>query len=124
MNTTIDLSQIQNLPVTYGMNPNLPVECWDSTRYSLECVYNAICPQFNAYFINMGLTVVIAFVVISWLKWAFLKYWYKKLPNKKLKIIGNIHERETRIYWDLWIQARLMKVLIGYIVVVVYLSMI
>lgn len=104
-------------------NLDLPIHCQvRSNAWSKECLIKTLCPQMNEYYINMGLTIIISTIIIYWFCWWFFKYGYKKLPDKKHKFWGNIHIRETRIYWDTWIRNKLSKLMLGYIVVIVYMN--
>jgi len=94
--------------------------------YSTECLYRTLCPQFNHYFVNMGLGIIIFVIVLSWLKWWYLTKGYTRfgysIDSSLTKWIGNIYHIETRQKIDVWINARVQKLLIGFIVVMVYLS--
>lgn len=101
-------------------------QCLKGNTYSLECIYNTICPQFNSYFIKTGLIILIIIAVISWLKWWFFKYGYKYInydsESSFHRYIGNLQLLENRQYWDNWINSRMFKVMYMFIVIVVYLS--
>ena len=102
---------------------DIPVKCMvREYAYDIDCLYKTICPQYNQYFIKIGLIIIISYIVIMFLKWLFLKHLYKLTPNKKCGFWGNFYNIETRIYWDNFINARLGKLMLGYIAVVVYLS--
>lgn len=89
--------------------------------YSKECLYKALCPQFNNYFVKFGLGIIIAYILISWGLWAFFKYRDRIFKGTKYYTYwSNI---DNCIYWDNWVRARMSKLLIGFIVVVVYLSL-
>ena len=87
-----------------------------------ECILRTFCPQLSRWYIHTGIIIIVTYLLLSWLLWAFLKYWYKYLPNRSLYILGNLHILETRIYWDTWVRARISKLMLGYIIVVVYLN--
>lgn len=105
-----------------GYNSNLPPECWGGSQYSIECLHRLICPQMHDYFISTGLAIIISYIVISWLLWAFFRWGYKFTPDRSMVFFGNFHIADTRIYWDSWIRNRLGKVMLGYIAVVVYMN--
>lgn len=98
------------------------------TDLSTECLYKMLCPQFNSYFINMGVIIIVSYIVISWFLWWFMKYGYKHFKYDKNSdigcFLGDLDKLETRIYWDSWVRARLSKLMLGYIVIAVYLSII
>lgn len=120
--TNITIEQLGN-NLSNRIN-DIPAKCMLSKNsYSLDCLYNSICPQFNHYFIKIGLIIIISYIIISWFLWWFLNYGYKKLKNKKMQYIGNLDILETRIYWDTFIRAKITKVMLGYIAIVVYLSL-
>lgn len=105
----------------------LPEHCRNlENQFSLECVYQTICPQFTGYFINMGIGILIAFFIIRWLKWWFFRWGYKKCTyinnNAFWKYIGDLDILQNRIYWDVFIDDKLTKLMMGFIVVVIYLA--
>jgi hypothetical protein len=101
----------------------IPAECMTrKDAYSLDCLYKTICPQFNKYLIKTGLIIIITYIILSWLLWWFFKYGYKLTQYREIKFIGNLHHINTRIYWDTWIRARISKAMLGYISIIVYLS--
>jgi len=117
MNTTIITDFGKNLSTgSYGYNPNLPETCWSGTKYSIECIYDVICPQINHHFVKTGLIIVITYIIISWVKWWFLNHGYKKF-DKTAHLT-----REDRLYYNTWIMDRIIMVSIVYISMVVYLS--
>jgi len=92
-------------------------ECLNSANaYSKECLYKTLCPQFSSYFINYGIAIIIGYIIISWGLWWFFKHGYKKIDNI------NLNSLDTRIYWDTFIRHKLSLFMLGYISVVVYLS--
>ena len=123
INITIEPLNFSNVvPYAYGYNPNYPKECFENGQYSIECLYNTICPQLNSYFINTGIAIILIYILMSWLLWWYFKYGYKKFPIPANKFIGDMRNIETRIYWDCWIRARLTTLCIAYIAMVVWLS--
>jgi hypothetical protein len=99
-----------------------PSECLNEGRYSIECLQAVLCPQFDSYFINVGITIIIAYIALSWLLWWYLKHGYKWFPVPINKFWGDITQLDTRLYWDTWFRARIAKVMLGYIAVVVWLA--
>ena len=95
---------------------------YENVEIDMKGVYNSVCNQTHDYIVNMGIKVVIAYVVISWFLWWFFKWGYKYFPNKNLGYLGNLHSLQTQIYWDSFIRGSLSKLLIGYIVVVIFLN--
>jgi len=110
----------------------------DFTNYNAPAIdigvyYKDVCQQLNKYFIRTGLIIIILYIFIHWFNWWFFNYGYKKFNNfiflsfdeksKIRKYIGNLNNLETRIYWDIWIKNKLMKLMVGYISIVVYLNL-
>jgi len=96
----------------------IPLECMiRENAYSLDCIYKTICPQFNKYFIRIGLIIIIGYIIIMFLKWWFFKYGYLIFK------ITSLNDIDKRIYWDTFINSRLAKIMLGYITIVVYLSL-
>lgn len=116
MNTTILNFNPLNVTTTYGMNVNLPLECWKEKEYSIECLYKLICPQINNHFVRLGIIIIITYIIISWIKWWFFNHGYKKF---NLPYFDFIHHR---LYWNMWIQDRFIIIMVIYIAMVVYLS--
>lgn len=99
--------------------------------YRTECLYRMLCPQFSHYFVVVGVALIILYLVSGWLLWAWWKFlnprvrWealYEKIPLTR-KILGNMRHPDTILYWDTFIRDRITKLLLGYIVVVVYMSL-
>jgi hypothetical protein len=119
MNNTLYFNQTMIDPVDLCMR--------EENVYSSVCLIKTICPQINSWIIRTGLIIIISYILFSWLLWWFFKYGYKALPaydNEKYihKFFGNFNHKETRIYWDTWIRARLSKLMLGYIIIIVYLN--
>lgn len=118
-NISINLSYL-----TEGSLINRAVpQCLEGNTYSIECLYNQICPQLNNYFVKIGLIILIAVAVFSWGTWYLFNHGYKKMNF--IKVIGtryDLNEIDNRIYWDMWIRARLYKVMTIFIAIVVYLN--
>lgn len=105
-----------------GYNPNLPKVCWNGNEYSLEYMVNQICPQINAHMLNVGIGLIIAYVVVGWGSWWFFNYGWKRIPPYDTskgfgKYIGDIAKIETRIYWDTWLKARVSRAMLFYITI-------
>lgn len=124
INQTINIGNLSmNTPMTFGMNPNLPKECWSqSGRYSVECIYNTICPQLHNYFIRTGLIIVISYAVLSWIIWWYFKYGWKKYPIKPNLLTGDLKEFKDRAIFLTWINNVVIKLCIIYIALVVYMN--
>lgn len=109
--------------------------------FSLECVYNQICPQFNSYFIKMGIIIIIAYLLMTWFLWWFLNYRYSKKPSRFniinkiyskfnyitettgfIKVFGDLKDIDQRIFLDGYIRNKMLKLAVGFIAVVVWLS--
>lgn len=111
--------ELQNIT---AYNPNIPIECATKKagHYSLECLYNILCPQFNSYFIRIGITLVVAYILITWLLWWFMRYGYMYLSRKTDNLYFMSFEK--RVYWEVWIRQRLEWAMAVYIIIVVWLS--
>jgi len=123
MNTTITPFTTNATNTLFNFASEYPQECYSKGKYSIECFYKTICPQLNHHFITLGITIIIIYIVVSWFLWWYLNYGYKGFYIKPNSIIGDLNNLETRIYWDTWIRARLTTLCIGYIAMVVWLSM-
>lgn len=104
-----------------GFISDYPIECYGHGQYSIECLYKTICPQLNSHIINFGIGIIIIWVLLSWFLWWYFNFGYKKFMINN-SFVGNMEFIETRIYWDTWIRARVMTLCIGYIALVVWLS--
>ena len=104
-------------------------DCFDSLgRMSIECVNKYICPQIPAYFVKTGFSIVVIFVLISWLLAWFMNHGYKLLKygindlESGLKgFTGDFRELDTRIYWDSFVRDKLSKLLLGFVIIMIYL---
>lgn len=91
------------------------------------------CNQLNDYFVRTGILIVILYIFFSWFNWWFFNYGYIKLNdyfylkddiNPRVRdFFYNLNKLETRIYWDIFIKDKLSKLMLGYIVVVIYLNL-
>lgn len=116
---------ITNLSITDLQNYNTP-------KMDIRYYYGSVCSQLNNYFIKTGLIIICLYIFICWFNWWFFNYGYKHFNNfifltfdeksKIRKYIGDLDNLNTRIYWDIWIKNKLMKLMVGYITVVVYLN--
>jgi hypothetical protein len=124
LNMTLFLDEKFNMTIWNGFNPAYPSQCYNSkgASYSLECLYNQICPQFSHYFVEMGIIILISYIALSWSCWWYFKHGYKRFPVLNCPFFGDISKVETRIYWDTLIRSKIAKVMAGYIALAVWLS--
>lgn len=110
---------------------DLPLSCFVESKnmYSLECIHQTICSQFNEYFIRTGLILLISYVIASWVLWWFFHHGYKRVPIELYeegtlfkKVIGDLRLLQNRVYWDIAIRGIFYKLMFVFIVIVVYLS--
>ena len=98
----------------FTFNPNV-------TQYHNEVniaeFYQNICGQLNHHITYTGLWILIIAIFIHWFNWWFFNHGYKYFNVKSLEDIDN------RIYWDTWIKAKLIKLMMGYITLVVYFNL-
>jgi len=104
-----------------------PVSCQVGVNsFDKDCIYNLICGQMNAYFVKTGAIIIISYIAVSWLKWWFFKYGTKYIDYGYVKnpfwgkFWGDFREHQTKVYWNDWVQVRFLKVMILFIVVVIY----
>ena len=85
---------------------------------------NNWCMQLNSYFIRTGIIIIIAYIVMSWGTWWFFNHGYKHFKYNKDDIIsrfvGHLERIETRQYWDRIIKDSFAKIMLCFIVVLVY----
>ena len=95
-------------------------------KVEIRFLYKSICQQFSSYFVNTGIILVCLYIFFCWFNWWFFNKGYKLIIYDKSlplgKYIGDLDNRDTRIYWDIWIRNKLSKLLVGYIIVVIYLN--
>jgi len=125
MSNTYNMVNITGINTTEAIKNSLVHSCQSNNgEYSAQCLYDVLCPQMSQYFINTGIIIIVAYIVLSWLCWWFFKYGYKHLKYDKNsafgKWLGDLDKKETRAYWDNFIKTRLVKVMLGYIAVVVW----
>lgn len=101
-------------------------ECTGQDFYTAECLHKYFCPQLSSYFVKAGIFIVVLYIVMGWLLWWFFnhgfKLWSYNPKNRFDRFIGDLKLKENRIYWDSWIRSRLNKLMLGYIVVVIYFN--
>lgn len=86
-------------------------ECVGDMYYSAECLHKNFCPQFNEYYVNTGIFIVLLYIIGTWLNKWFFSSGYKMIPyegNKDIEEwIGDLNSFEVRQYWchtiDLWL---------------------
>ena len=99
-------------------------------QFDRDCLYNLICGQMNAYFIKTGIIIVASYIIVSWTKWWFFRYGWKLIRydymqnNTVRKLLGDFRFEQTRIYWNDWIQTRFIKVMILFIIVMIYFGLV
>lgn len=79
------------------------------------------CISLNDWMLHTGIVLLILYVVITWGTWWYFNYGFKKWPYDN-KFMGNVKRKENRIYWSTFIRDRFMKVCVGYIGLLVYLT--
>lgn len=79
-------------------------------------IYQHICTQYNNYFVNLGIGIIILNILTHWFTWWFFNHGYKKTDIMKDTSLNN------RVYWDIFIKARLNKLMMGFITVMVWLQ--
>ena len=108
---------------TYQLaNPVLDMCLTSEKALSKECIIKNFCPQLSHYFVNTGIIIIALYIAVSWVLWWYMKKGYMKYPLPNTAFYGDINRLETRVYWDNWVKTRLTKLLIGFIVVVIYLN--
>jgi hypothetical protein len=99
------------------INYSIPVyDCVDymSKTLDTDCVLRTYCPQLSSHIVNLGIIIIILIVALTWLKWWYLNHGYEKyMPNLTY---------EQRIKINNFIMDKLLKFCVGYIVMVVYMS--
>ena len=100
---------------------DLPTECLISTnQYNAQCLSEWFCPQMPQHFVTVGLTLIIGYIVLSWLLWYYMKYGYKYIPESKY--FGDFNNYNTRVYWLDWFKSRVIALFLGFTVLVVWWS--
>jgi len=102
-NTTIDIN-ISDYPFV----KEIPIE-------DLACI------KLNDWLVHTGLVIIFAYIALTWLSWWYFNHGYKRFPYDN-KFLGNVQRKENRIYWSVFIRDRLLKVCVGYIAILVYLT--
>ena len=116
------------------MNISTNLSIKDFVRFNTSKVdagiyYRNVCGQIDVYLLKTGIIIVLVYLFFCWFNWWFFNYGYKfKLFNydknsKFGRFIGDLNNLDTRIYWDNFIKSRLLKLTIGYIVVVIYFNL-
>jgi hypothetical protein len=99
---------------------------FSNQRINVLDVYKSVCNQLGTYFIRTGLILICLFIFMCWFNKWFFNSGFKLISYNKSstfgKYIGDLDNKDTRIYWDIWIRHKLSQVLVGYIAVVVYFN--
>lgn len=116
-----------SMPNLYGHVSGMPENCYSNGHYNADCIFKLVCNQLNHWVIKTGIIIIVSFIIMSWILWYFLKYGYKYIPDYSgnemlIKIFGDMRNLETRIYWDMFIRNKFLKIMTAYIAVVVYLN--
>lgn len=119
MNSTFNIS---NISWYSGQAGDI---CAVNGTYSAECLVTHFCPQIPAYFVNVGITLIITYIVSTWLLWAFWRYVVDKIDYTEMnpvifKIVGDLRLYERKVYWQLFFNDKMLKLFLGYAVVLVY----
>lgn len=86
-------------------------------------IYNSICSQFDNYILYVGIGLVVGYIILSWVLYWFFNYGYKKLTYKKdnEKFHTDLTIERNRVYWYLFILDKMIKLFMGYTIIVVYI---
>jgi len=84
-------------------------------RIPIEDITRSYCEQINHHVIMLGGIIVVGYLVLSWIKWWFFNYGYKYAEST---YFNNV---DVRIYWDDFIKEKMLKFMLGYIALVVFL---
>lgn len=130
-NLTIDLSNSSAYLANSDMFPgmNLPAECYlKANQYSAKCLNSWFCPQMPSYMVNLGIGLIIAYIVASWALWALNQPWcYDKIDDWLIQyrgayeFIGDMTEFETRVYWIDFFKSRFITAFLIYLGITVWL---
>ena len=105
-------------------NLNKSITNFNTPKIDVGIYYRNVCEQINNHFIRTGIIIVILYLFFCWFNWWFFNYGYKYITYDSSKgfgrFIGNLDNLDTRIYWDNFIKTKLLKLAIGYIVVIIY----
>jgi hypothetical protein len=86
--------------------------CVTTSGIKPECIYQQICSNLNDYIIYTGITVLILYVITSWVCWLVFSKDIFKIDYDK------------RIFWNNFVRDKMSKILAGYITVVIALNLI
>jgi len=99
---------------------------WNTYQVDGLGIYNSVCGQLDQYILHWGIGLIIFYLIMSWFLWWFFNYGYKKLeytPDnyvvKKMRL--NFLDDDNRIYWYFFILDKIIKLFVGYTIVVIYL---
>jgi len=77
--------------------------CYINGAIDSTCAYKEISGQMSSYFVNVGVTICIIFLIYGWLMWAYQKYWHKKYYINTF-YTGDLREIQNVMYLDLKIR--------------------
>lgn len=123
-----------------------PDECIINGQYRLECLQKTLCEQLHNWQINTGIAVVVIYLLGGWLLWFYWRHindkidwekiyaqnpyllngiYIKITPTFYIKLfkLGNMRSKDTQIYWDNYIRGITAKLMLGYIVILLYFAL-
>jgi len=117
----------QNLTENFS-NLGLPIFdiCSGEGRYTPECLNKWFCPQISGYFVNTALVLAIAYLVLTWLLWAYWRWvhdnvaWDEialKMPIVMALLGGDPLEYKTKVRIELWIRDKIEKLMLGFLII-------
>jgi hypothetical protein len=133
-------SEIEQLRINLMINGSnmsdfgLSIPSTGVLQFDMFGAYNTLCGQLDKYILHWGIGLIIFYAIMSWLVWLFLEYGYKyiKYSDGEFKCYKffifkmdftkyDLRIWENRIHWQLFFMDKMIKIFIGYVIVVVYL---
>jgi len=119
-NVTFNLSKLGNLTRPADI-------CLGVDRYSPECLNKWFCPQINSYIVKTAFTIIILYVLTTWLLWAYWRFMHDKIEwdeiLPKYPIIsyflgGDPRLFENKVKIEIWIRDKLEKLMLGFLLII------
>ena len=94
------IEQINFTNVYSNLTLSTDLSCITNGNIDSTCAYKQITGQMNTYFVNVGITICIIWLLYTWFMFLYQKYWHKKYYFNNF-YTGDLREIQNVMYLDL-----------------------
>lgn len=116
---------------TLNLNFTSPADiCLENGHYSQTCLNKWFCPQISSYFTNTALTLIILYVVFTWLMWAYWRWVHDKIDwaeiTQRWPFVAvwlddpDPLSLRSKVRIELFLRDKIEKLMIGFLVIFYY----